>query len=118
MPETVDYEAGLERLLQMIAQRHLPAVTRAEGEAAPALLVADRQMAALIDAQTLALSCPISQKVLLMDISPNLYFETEQQVGQDTILVRLDRIADEELSLRLHDAWEYVAPDRLKRHVD
>ena len=72
----------------------------------------------LHDETVLALACPRHQKVLLMDISPKVYFETEQQVGQNVVLVHLDKIDDEELSLRLHDAWEYVAPDNLRKYVD
>jgi hypothetical protein len=117
MSDTKDLATLLARLLRLVEARGLPGVSKASGQS-PALLVTDASFASIADATTLALACPSDQKVLLMDISPDLYFETEAQVGQDIVLVRLDRISDEELSLRLHDAWEFVAPDHLRRKVD
>lgn len=117
MSDTEDLATLLARLVRLVEARGLLSVSKSSDEP-PALLVADAPFARISDATTLALPCPNDQKVLLMDISPDLYFETEAQVGQDLVLVRLDRITDEELSLRLHDAWEFVAPDHLRRKVD
>ena len=117
MSDTKDLANTLARLLRLVEARGLPEISGPSG-ATPALSVADAPFARIADTTTLALACPNDQKVLLMDISPDVYFETEQQVGQDLVLVRLDRISDEELSLRLHDAWEFVAPDHLRRLVD
>lgn len=117
MSDTKDFATLLARLVRLVEARGLPGVSTPPGQA-HALVVADALFASIADPATLALACPIDQKVLLMDISPDLYFETEEQVGQDLVLVRLDRISDEELSLRLHDAWEFVAPDHLRREVD
>jgi len=115
MPDPKHLERGLARLNRLVEARGLPGVVPATHEAAPALAVAGTALAWLVDANTLALACPVDQKVLLMDISPDLYFETEQQVGKDVMLIHLDRIGDEELSLRLHDAWEFSAPEKLKK---
>ena len=117
MSDTKDLATTLARLLRLVEARGLPGVSKTSGQS-PGLMVTDASFASIADAATLALACPSDQKVLLMDISPDLYFETEAQVGQDIVLVRLDRISDEELSLRLHDAWEFVAPDHLRREVD
>ncbi|MCP8882032.1 hypothetical protein NIM87_00780 [Devosia sp. XJ19-1] len=118
MTDAQDLERGLARLVRQIADRRLPGVARAVHEGAPALLVDDSPFATMLDATTVALACPADQKVLLMDISPDLYFETEAFIGRNLVLLRLDRVDDEELSLRLHDAWEYVAPNRLRKYVD
>ncbi|MBB4053687.1 hypothetical protein GGR20_003349 [Devosia subaequoris] len=117
MTDAKDLERAFDRVVQLVEQRGLPGTSRSSGTS-PALLVADSTLAALQDEAVLALACPEHQKVLLMDISPKVYFETEQQIGQNVVLVHLDRIDDEELSLRLHDAWEYVAPDNLRKYVD
>ncbi len=117
MTDAKDLGRAFARIVQLVDQRGLPGVSRSSG-ASPALLVADSTLAELQDETVLALACPRHQKVLLMDISPKVYFETEQQVGQNIVLVHLDKIDDEELSLRLHDAWEYVAPDNLRKYVD
>ena len=117
MSDTKDLATLLARLVRLVEARGLPGVSKPSGKQ-PALAVGDMPFASITEPTTLALPCPNDQKVLLMDISPDLYFETEEQVGQDCVLVRLDRISDEELSLRLHDAWEFVAPDNLRRKVD
>lgn len=117
MTDARDLERSFSRVVQLVERRGLPGVSSA-ASAAPALLVADTTLATLHDETVLALPCPKHQKVLLLDISPAIYFETEEQVGQDVVLVHLDRIDDEELSLRLHDAWEYVAPDNLRTGGD
>jgi hypothetical protein len=45
-----------------------------------------------------------------MEMSPDIYFETDHYVGWPAVLVRLSVIGDEELSLRLEDAWRFKAP--------
>ena len=59
------------------------------------------------------LHCPDEQKALLMEISPEIYFETPHYVGHAVVLIRLGAIGDEELALRLEDAWRFKAPARL-----
>ena len=50
-----------------------------------------------------------------MEISPDIYFETDHYVGYPAVLVQLSVISDEELSLRLEDAWRFKAPARLAK---
>jgi Uncharacterized protein conserved in bacteria len=108
-------KAAFERLVALAEARQLPGVQQGSRYKTPALLVGDVPFIRLLDAHTAVLQCPVDQKVLLMEISPDLYFETDHYVGYDAMLVRLDRISDEELSLRLHDAWMFKAPERLKK---
>ncbi len=115
MTDKADFDAALARLVRLAQARDLPGLaTQAEGDE-PRLTVAGNAFLHLVEPQVVALHCPVEQKVLLIEISPDIYFETDHHVGKDTLLVRLDRIDDEELSLRLHDAWTFRAPDHLKR---
>jgi hypothetical protein len=75
--------------------------------------VSGESFADLVDAETLALQCPPEQKALLLDMSPDIYFETEQYVGLGAVLVRLGRISDEELAIRLENSWRHKAPKDL-----
>ena len=118
MTDPTDLKTGHSRLSRLVLLRQLPGVVSAADTESPALKVHENHFVHMVDPATAALRCPVDQKVLLMEISPDLYFETDDLVGQDIVLVRLDRIDDEELSLRLHDAWEFVAPDHLRKHVD
>lgn len=106
------HKEHLTRLHQLAAKQGLSGIElRTEG-GIPVLAVAGETFARLLDASTAELHCPIDQKVLLMDISPAIYFQTEQETGKSVVLIDLREIADEELALRLHDAWQYRAPAR------
>lgn len=109
-----DVNTGFLRLHRLAMARDLPGIAPSISEGAPALDVAGNVFVHLLDANTLVLQCPVDQKVLLMEISPDIYFETDHYIGRDAMLVRLDRISDEELSLRLHDAWTFKAPEKLR----
>ena len=114
MTDTANIDAGFARLLRLAQARNLQGVEASTSDGAPALKVGGTDFVHMLDALTAVLQCPVDQKVLLMGISPDIYFETEHYVGDDAMLVRLDIIDDEELSLRLHDAWTFRAPENLK----
>jgi len=108
-----DLDAAFERIHGLARARDLPGLAAATSYGTPALKVASKTFCRLKDAATLVLLCPAEQKTLLMEISPEIYFETDHYVGWPAVLIRLDAIADEELSLRLEDAWRFKASKRL-----
>jgi hypothetical protein len=79
-------------------------IKTAEGLTGTAITCKGHIIAELTPTGHLWLKCPADQKVLLMDISPNIYFETDDLIGKDGILIRLNQITDQELALRLDDA--------------
>lgn len=103
-------ESAFDRVETLARGRGLENVVRATYDGTPALTVDGRAFVRLLDERTLLLQCPLEQKVLLMEISPEIYFETDDFIGADAILVHLDAIDDEELGIRLEDAWCYKAP--------
>ena len=107
-------DAAFERVKTLCAGRRLPEVEHATSYGTPALKVHETTFARLLDGSTLVLQCPEEQKALLLEISPDIYFETDHYIGQPVVLIRLDAIGDEELSLRLEDAWRFKAPERLQ----
>jgi hypothetical protein len=48
-----------------------------------------------------------------MEMAPDIYFQTPHFEGWPALMVRLDQIGDEELALRIENAWRYKAPKRL-----
>jgi hypothetical protein len=113
MAETAELDRIFDRIVRLADARDLPGVTRSTSYGTPALKVKDRTFVRLKDAGTLVLHCPPEQKTLLMEISPQIYFETPHYVGYGAVLVQLAVITDEELSLRLEDAWRFKAPAKL-----
>lgn len=107
-------EKGFDRICRLAEARGLAEVERDTSYGTPALKVAGASFVRMKDADTLVLHCPHEQKVLLIEISPEIYFETEHYRDYPVVLINLGAINDEELSLRLHDAWMFKAPERLK----
>jgi hypothetical protein len=108
-----DLDQIFDRIERLAFARGLPGITRSSSLRTPALKVRERAFVRLKDANTLVLLCPIEQKTLLMEISPDIYFETDHYVGYPAVLIQLAVISDEELSLRLEDAWRFKAPKTL-----
>lgn len=113
MASDTDLDSVFLRIERLAEARGLPGLSRSISYGTPALKVRDKLVVRLKDATTLVLLCPAEQKTLLMEISPDIYFETPHYVGYPAVLVRLETISDEELSLRLEDAWRFKAPKKL-----
>lgn len=104
------------RILRLARDAGLPGLDQAAPAGTDTLEVSGEAFLSMLDARTAVLHCPVDQKVLLMEISPDIYFETDLYVGQEAMLINLEKIDDEELSLRLRDAWTFRAPEHLKRN--
>lgn len=106
-------EKPFDRMLRLVAVLGLEDVAAGTSYGAPALRVHDRPFAALKADDLMVLHCPLEVKEMLMEMAPDIYFQTSHYQGWPVLLVRLDVIADEELSLRLEDAWRFKAPKML-----
>ena len=113
MSDATSANSTFIRLQTLAAEKHLPAVETSTSYGNPALKVHGKAFVRLKNAETLVLHCPHEQKTLLMEISPEVYYETAHYVGHPAVLIRLAAIEDVELALRLEDAWHFKAPKRL-----
>ena len=110
----VDAMAKAQRRVVKLARAlGLAEVSEGTSYGTPALKVGDKSFTRLKDAETLVLLMPLEQKELLLEVAPEIYFETPHYKGWPAILVRLAAISDAELSQRLADAWHHKAPKRL-----
>jgi hypothetical protein len=66
----------------------------------------------------LVVRAELDEKPLLIDLRPDVYFETPHYAGYPALLVRLDEIEVDELRERVIDAWLLKAPKRLVDSVD
>jgi hypothetical protein len=103
----------MDRMLRLCAALHLPEVSESTSYGAPSLKVRGKNFASVRGPQEMVLHCPLEHKELLMEMAPEIYWQTDHFKGWPGLLVRLDVIGDEELSLRLEDAWRFRAPKRL-----
>ncbi len=106
-------EAEIDRMLRLCTQRGLPAVSVGTSHGKPALKVKEKRFASVRDRGEMVLHCPLEHKELLMEMAPHIYWQTDHFKGWPGLIVRLDAISDEELGLRLEDAWRFRAPRRL-----
>lgn len=102
--------ARLHRLYRALA---LPKVTEGTSYGQPALQVRGKTFVSLKEAGQMVLHCPLEQKELLLEMAPDIYWQTEHFKGWPALLVRLDVISDAKLSLRLTEAWRRRVPKRL-----
>jgi hypothetical protein len=110
MSDESSLNVQFQRIEELASVRDLDQVERSTSYGTPALKVAGKLFARMSDDATMVLHCPLEQKALLMEISPEIYFETPHYLNYPALLVRLDAISDEELALRLEDAWRFRAP--------
>lgn len=106
-------QKSFDRVLRLAGEANLPEVIEGTSYGTPALKVRNKSFVRMKDDATLVVMCPLIQKDLLLEVSPAIYFETDHYRGYPAVLVRLDVIEDEELRLRLSDAWREKAPRRL-----
>jgi hypothetical protein len=113
MAMSVGNESELRRMLRLCHELGLPEVVESTSYGAPSLKVKAKNFASVRGPQEMVLHCPLEQKDLLMEMAPHIYWQTDHFKGWPGLLVRLDVIDDEELKLRLEDAWRFRAPKRL-----
>ena len=106
-------EKSFDRLVRLARKLKLEDVAIGTTYGAPALRVHDRPFVSIKEAEVMVLHCPLEMKDLLMEMAPEIYFQTDHFKGWPGLLVRLEVIGDEELSLRLEDAWRFKAPKKV-----
>lgn len=110
--------ATLDRISRLAEARGLLEVTVGTSHGRPALKVREKTFVVVRDADELSLLVPIDIKEMLIEMAPDIYYETEHFKGWPAVIVRLPPISDAELSLRLEDAWRSKAPRRLLAMLD
>ena len=106
-------ESTVERLARLAAAAQLPAVELSTSYGQPALKVGDKGFTGYRSEAVIPFRLPREQKEFLLEVAPEIYFETEHYKGSQWLLVRMEVIADDELRQRLIDAWRFRAPKKL-----
>ncbi len=102
--------ARLQRLVQ-----DLPGIETGTSYGTPALKVAGKLLLRIKDAGTLVLMATLDEKERLIEMAPDIYYETDHYKGWPALLIRAAAIDDDALRLRLTDAWTAKAPAKLRR---
>lgn len=54
----------------------------------------------------------IDEKERLIEMAPDIYFQTDHYRGWPSLPVRINEISDDELKMRLVAAWRFRAPKK------
>ncbi|MBB3915072.1 MmcQ/YjbR family DNA-binding protein [Rhizobium fabae] len=108
-----DVDAIFERLKRLAAEAGLPGVEESTSYGNPALKVGGKSFVAVKNAETIVISIALDDKEHLLEMAPDIYFQTAHYVGWPYLPVRVALIGDEELRLRLTGAWRFRAPKKL-----
>ena len=106
-------ETLLARLQRLTAS--LPGVETGTSYGTPALKVAGKLFLRIKDAGTLVLMAPMDEKERLIEMAPEIYYETDHYKGWPALLLRTAVIDDAQLRQRMTEAWHLKAPARLRK---
>lgn len=95
------------------AAQGLSEVEESTSYGTPALKCRGKLLCRLKEASTAVVACPPDEKEMLLQVAPDIYFETDHYKGWPAILVRLDKAGADDLRYRLERAWLMQAPKRL-----
>ncbi len=107
-------DAIFERLQRLAAQAKLPDVELGAHYGLPALKTGGKAFVTVKNNETIVLAIPIDRKEQLMEMAPEIYFQTDHYIGWPSLPLRITAIGDEELQQRLVEAWRYRAPKKLQ----
>lgn len=113
MTSSADIDSIAARLQRVVAQAQLPGVKPGTHYGLPAFKVGGKAFVTVKNNETVVLAIPIDRKEQLMEMAPEIYFQTDHYVGWPSLPLRITAIDDEELQQRLIEAWRYRAPKKL-----
>lgn len=105
--EGIDRAFGWMRAI--MRELDLPGTTEGVMFGHPCLRVRGKSFIGSKDGRALVVHCPIEEKEVLLQVAPDMYFETDHYRGYPAILVRAEHISREELSLRIERGWRMSA---------
>jgi hypothetical protein len=111
---TVDGKvASTRRIEKLLRKLKLPEVELSTSYRDPSFRLGKKVIITVKDASVAYLPCPLEMKEVLLEMAPEIYYQTDHYKGWPGLLLRLDAIGDEELGLRLEDSWRRAAPKAL-----
>lgn len=109
----MNVDVAFERVVRAAA--HLPEVERSTWYGTDSLRVKAKSFCRMKEKmdRVLVVVVPLGLKEALIEAEPEKFFETPHYAGWPAMLVRLDKVSDEELTDRLECAWSEKAPAKL-----
>jgi hypothetical protein len=96
---------------------HLPEVEVGSSHGRPSLKTAGKAYATFKGSGTIVIAIAIDDKERLIEMAPDIYFQTDHYVGWPSLPVRVAVIGDDELMRCLVDAWRFRAPRKQRAAI-
>ncbi|MQB43828.1 hypothetical protein DXT94_18040 [Rhizobium sp. ICMP 5592] len=111
-------DAILQRLLRLVTAARLPEVEISTHYGLPALKIGGKAFVSVKNTEIIVLSLPVDRKEHLIEMAPEIYFQTDHYIGWPSLPLRIAEIGDAELQVRLIEAWRFRAPKKLRAAFD
>jgi len=111
-------DADFEIVRAILRRMAWPGVEEGTSYGTPALKVRGKLLLRLREPDVLVLSADPDYKEFLLQLDPEVFYETDHYRGWPYVLVRLSRIAPDELADHIEHAWRRLAPAKLVAGFD
>jgi hypothetical protein len=113
-----DFTPTFEKLCAISRAKGWPGVEEGQSWGTPALKVKGKMLVRVREPGILVILCSLEKKQMLMQVAPEIYFETPHYNGYPAVLVRMDNIDPEELAEHIEITWRELAGKKLVAEFD
>lgn len=108
-----DLNPHFEPVRAILRENAWPGLVEAPSYGTPGLKVRGKFLARLREPDVLVIVCDFNEKDILMEMAPEIYFQTDHYKGWAGILIRLSKIDPEQLRLHIEKAWRSLATKKM-----
>ncbi|MDX2142966.1 MAG: hypothetical protein SFV19_06405 [Rhodospirillaceae bacterium] len=118
LPKAAATPADLKKMRAAAKATGLPGIEESPWFNRPTLKVAGKWLICARQAGVYVFVCPLAEKDLLIEMAPDIYFDTDHHAGYAAVLAWADKIAPKDLADRIARAWRIQAPKTLQQTFD
>jgi hypothetical protein len=118
LPKTPATASDLKKMRAAGKATGLPGIEESPWFNRPTLKVEGQWLICARQAGVYVVVCPLAEKELLIDMDPEVYFDTDHHAGYGAVLAWADKISAKDLADRIARAWRVQALKALQRKVD
>jgi hypothetical protein len=118
LPKAPATEADLKKMRAAGKATGLPGIAESPWFNRPTLKVEGKWLICARQAGVYVFLCPRPEKELLLEMDPEVYFDTDHHANSPAVLAWADKISPKDLADRIARAWRVQAPKALQMKLD